>query len=299
MDNGVKNFRGETKCIITCTFYLLKSLYFYIILIGGNRNMFLEIKENNNSSVSFRLLEGITYIVASSKIRKQFLLKLAGINPSTTIYYNGQLAFDNREYFKKRVFLDAKNEYLKTLNVEFINSALQGYGLSIDNVRFKKAIKEYNVRNNAKYTSFYQFPIQNNTLLNIALAKSLNNEIVIIDNPLFDLDEKLIQDVIIDLKKANKIFVLGLDSFEGIKETSDKVIVISDHFELYCLMPETELIVIDEFAAIRNKIFIVKGKAVCLNDYSKDELKEFAKKKIKVKQVTFSDWLKQNKGVKL
>lgn len=224
-----------------------------------------------------------------------FLLILNGMNPNNgSCLYQNQDIFDNKEFFKQRIYFDFNEIYLKTMNTEFIEEALMNrFSASFDKDVFNKCVQTMGTRLQCVVKSNYTFTEAGNTMVNFALFKALDKPYITINNPTIHLENaKIIETVTTGLIDKNKyeVIVLGLDSIKNFKDKLDKVLILSDYETYYVIDPKKDsFLLIADDVHLHDKVFNIKRNdlVICLNNYTKEELKRFNSYKIKYSKVTF------------
>ena len=128
---------------------------------------YIEIKNlifyNKEINLSFKENEVIGIFGENKNLINEFLLIVSGINKGKgdITYLNNDL-FDNSLYFKNRLFFDFSKVYTKTLKKEFIHENLKNrFGLSFDEEKFKRLIKELKIRKNRLWITFFNELLRN------------------------------------------------------------------------------------------------------------------------------------------
>ena len=116
----------------------------------------------------------------SSKI-DYFCKHISGINKADNVFYNGEILFDNKNYFDTRIFLDSNKSYFKTLDEKTIqNKILNDYGKALDSEVLKNNIHDLGIYSYFKKNKLLD---KGNDLFCIALSLStFQNRIVRINN---------------------------------------------------------------------------------------------------------------------
>lgn len=266
------------------------------------KDMILENKKHHNkltssheSPFSYELnldLRDFKYIGIYSRdkfITKCFLKVLAGINKSKSgrSEYQEFDVFDNKEYFQKRLYFDYETNYVSTLNPDKLSDTfMQKFKKEFDSTKFKKIVKDLNIRGECTITSKYEFTNIGNTLVNHALSISLPYKILIINNPtLYIKNNHQIKYISDNFKNDYETVVLGLNDLGLITKELEIIIVFDDFGFVHSLNPNDELVVLnaqqnlDEYKA--NKLFISNdGKRLILHGFNKDDFKKLKKAKI-------------------
>lgn len=261
--------------------------------------MKLEIKnlklQEYNINITFYDNEKIGVFGRNKQFISDFLELLSGINKNNeTIFVDNENAFDNNDYFSKRLFFDFSKKYLTTLRVNKIEDALKNYKFVFDKDRFVRICKELNIRGETDITYRYEFTNIGNSFVNLALMCSLNKENIIVNNPTINLNLKSDFDYFASsLTSLNfKNVILGLDNLASFKGKLDRVMFFNDFNEIIIMHNNDTFIVfdkdIDQYFLIKNKVY--KGeKIIALNHYTKEELKLWQKQKVNYEIISIYD----------
>lgn len=225
-----------------------------------------------------------------------FLELVSGINKNhNTIFANDINVFDNKVYFENRIYFDFKNRYLTTLRVKKIHEVLKSYNLDFNSDKFIEICKELNVRGETDISYKYEFTKTGNTFVNLAMLCSVERKNIIINNPTINLN--LDSDIEYFKKKLTShefnTVILGLNNVSHFKNSLDQIVLFSDFGSMYVVDNNDSLIVfdsnIDKHFLIKDKLF--KGKYfIALNTYTKEELKNFQKMKVKYEIINVYDF---------
>lgn len=230
--------------------------------------------------------EKIGIFARDNNIVANLLELIAGINKNNnSIFLNKVDVFDNEEFFLNRVYFDFKNKYLTTLRVNKIESALKDYNLEFDKEKFVQICKELNIRGETDITYKYEFTNTGNSFVNLALLCSLQKDNIIINNPLANINLKSDYDYFVN-KLASSEFdnvILGIDKLLPFKGKLNRILFLSDFNESIIMHNNDNFIVfdkdIDKYFLIKDKVY--KGnKIIALNNYTKEELKQWQKQKV-------------------
>lgn len=259
---------------------------------------YIEVKNLilNNNTINLSFDKEIVGIYGENKeLIKEFLLIISGINKNNnTCFYQGEDLFDNPKYFEKRLFLDFTEVYTNTLKKEFIaENFFNRFDKEFNQERFKKLIKELQLRKETNIGVTYTFTKTGNTLVNYSLIECLNVYNIIISNPTFCLDTKERIDFVvggITNKENYDSVILDLDNIGYFKGKLDKIIFFTkDNKVIKCDSNDT-LLLIEDNIHLRNVICHGYDNFVIVyNDFSKEELKQFNKVKIKYKEISVYD----------
>lgn len=255
------------------------------------------VLENTLINLSFLDKEVVGIYGDSKENNKinEFLLLISGINRihSGSCKNNGKDVFDNPMYFKERVILDFSVVYTNTLKKEFIAENFNNrFQIEFDQEKFKHWIKEFKIRQETIVDVDYKFSELGNTLVNFALLDCVNKKNLIILNPtykVFDERKDIIVREITNKDKYNSV-VLKLDNISNFNGFLDKVLFFTKEGKVIFSDANNTLIVIEENIKLRNIICNgISNNVICLNDYTKEELKDFDKKRIKYKIISIYD----------
>lgn len=253
--------------------------------------MILEIKglKLNDLEINLTFLETqrIGLFGKNKELIKNFLELLSGINNNhNTIYIDKDNIFENKEYLNSRVFFDFSKNYLTTLRVNKIEEVLKIYNLEFDKEKFINICKDLNVRGETDISYKYEFSKTGNTFVNLALLCSVNKKNIIVNNPTTNLN--LDMDIEYFVNKLTSLefnrVILGLNNLRHFKNKLDKIVLFTDFDSYYELRNSDSIIIfdkdIDKHFLIKNKLF-KSNYLIALNNYSKDELANFKKMKVK------------------
>ena len=205
------------------------------------------ITNNCDYNVSFKLHDSIVGIYCQDReVVKKFLKYVAGINKTSSIYFDNKPVFNN---LKNRMYLDFSNNYLSALNVEdiYIN-ILESFSKTIDKDKFKKISKDLDIRGDAIIEKSYIFNPQGNTSLNFCLLSSLNYPIAIINNPTINVNNIKIINYMADYYKHNyRYLIFGLNNLYTLNNILDYIIIFDDFNNTRILSNSDEVIVCDYY----------------------------------------------------
>lgn len=246
-----------------------------------------------NLTLSNKEIIGIYQTKENKETINEFLFVLSGINKGRgSCTYFDKDVFDNPLYFKNRIFLDFSLIHTNTLNKKFISeNFMNRFGMKFDEENFKRLIKELKIRKETVFYVDYKFTLLGNTLVNFAIINSIEKENLIISNPTYGVVGERKDIIVKELTNKNRYnnVLLNLDSISNFKGYLDKVLFITKK-DVLLVDSNTTLLVIEDNIYLRN--IISKGTnntVISLNDYSKEELKNFDKKKIKYKEISIYD----------
>jgi len=221
---------------------------------------------------------------------KELLLLIAGINKSNaTCLYNDEKCYDNKDYFKTRLYLDFENEYFETLNIEKIRLAVtEKYHLNLNYEELQRHIKTLNIRGECIITSRYAFTNVGNNLLNFAFALS-TEENLIINNPTWAIDSGVdLEYIYTELRKKQRMVIFGIDHLQKMRFCLDKLIIFSDFNEVLILDITEKLYVLENtYNLPYQKVFIDKNNLhIIYRGLGKEELKNCDRLRIKYKVIS-------------
>lgn len=258
--------------------------------------MYLDIKNlklnKYQINLQFNNNEVVGIFSKDKKLVKEYLDFLSGINPTNNkCLYQGLDVFNNKEYFKDRIYMDFSRKYLSTLKVKYLEERLTNkYKLNFNKEIFLKVSKDLDVRGETEITYIYKFSKSGNTFVNFALLSAIDKRNIIINNPTINLnmvtDIEYITEKIVNKAKYNSV-ILGIDNLRVFNYLLDRVIIFTDTYEILDINPFEDSFIVfnEENRYIRNVLF--KGpNLITLNHYSKDELKLFSKERIDYKKIS-------------
>ncbi|MDD3171344.1 MAG: hypothetical protein PHO86_03385 [Bacilli bacterium] len=250
-----------------------------------------------NLEINFSINEQEIFAVYSrnKKIVEEFLLIINGANPNDgACTYKNKDIFDNKEFFGSRIYFDFKNIYLKTMKTEFIEEALENrFKLSFNKEIFDTYVRIMGTRIETTVGVNYTFTKTGNTMVNFALLKAINCSSIFVNNPTVNLKNSKIIEIItkglVDKEKYECV-ILGLDSIKNFDGKLDKVLVFSDYWSYFIINPSVDsFLLVEDNIHLHDKIFRTSESnlVICLNNYTKEELKKFNGYKIKYQKKTF------------
>lgn len=251
--------------------------------------------KNMEIDISLNKQEIFAVYSCDKKTTHDFLMVLNGINPNNgSCLYQDKDIFDNEDFFKQRIYIDFKESYLKTMNVEFIQEALANrFNLSFNKEAFNTYVQEMGIRLETKVRANYTFTDTGNTMVNFAFFKALNIPFVTINNPTIYLKKaKIIETItnsLVDKRKYESI-ILGLDKIKNFKEKLDRVLVFTDYQTYVVVDPQQDsFLLIEDNIHLHDKMFRTKeiDLVICLNNYTKEEMKKFNNFKFKYQKLSF------------
>ncbi|MDD2493044.1 MAG: hypothetical protein PHY83_03795 [Bacilli bacterium] len=250
-----------------------------------------------NMEISVSLNKQEIFAVYSRDIQKtnDFLLLLNGMNPNggSCSYLDNDI-FDNEEFFKQRVYIDFGETYLKTMNAEFIEEALMNrFNLSFNKEVFNTYVQTMGTRMETIVKANYTFTKCGNTMVNFAFLKALEKPFIMVNNPTIYLKNDRIIEMItkslIDKTKYEGI-IFGLDKIKNFKDKIEKALIFTDYWNYLIINPQSDsFLLIEDNIHLHDKVFRTKKSSVviCLNNYTKEEIKRFNSFKIKYQKLSF------------
>ncbi|HHU55973.1 MAG TPA: hypothetical protein GXZ48_04720 [Acholeplasmataceae bacterium] len=227
-----------------------------------------------------------------SYLTEELLLILAGIiKPKGKCMFNGEEVYDNDKYFKSRIYIDCKESYLKTLNVNTIASSIKNkFQKNINEIKLKKHIDTLKIRGECEisFAFEYDFTPTGNTLINLSLALSLDDALII-NNPTINLLRLSdINYIYSQFQKREGLLIFGLNSLIDMKHFFDRIICFTDYKEVRVINPLVDsLLLIDRCDIIDDyKLFNTKdGRIITLN-LPLETSKRLQKQKIRIERIS-------------
>lgn len=219
----------------------------------------------------------------NKNIMNSFANQVSGVlNNNNTCFVNDGDLFDNKEYFKARVYLDFNDKYINTIKVKSIKEEIcRRYKKIVSADKFNQVIKSLNIRTEMEIKHRYNFTKVGNTFLNCAFAYAIEKRMLIVSNPTVgvkDFSEK--QEIarrITDID-AGGIAVIMMDSLECFKGTLDSVVLVDDYNNVRIIDPSKDVFVlVEDYPSdediLKEKVFRTDSGTIILN-LDKGKLKE-------------------------
>lgn len=247
-------------------------------------------------NIDIKLENSKTYLVYSKdkEYVKRFIKSISGINRhSGKCLFNNNDIYDNDEYFSKRLFIDFNKQYVRTLNIKTIKESFNIFPFTKFNEDvFKKCINEVDLRKEVLIKDEYKFSSLGINLCAYCLIKSLNYENLIVLNPFYNSKNNNINEAIIkeltNKEKYNTVIIEN-NNLDYLSKYVDSIIILTDYNNAIVINNKDTFLICDDNIYLRNKIFRNDHIIISLNDYTKDELKNLSKCRIKYKIITYKD----------
>lgn len=255
----------------------------------------LENMEFFDYLLNFEIEDGEVVGVYSKnkKLVSDFLRVLSGINKAKSCLHQGKEVFDNREYFRNRIFMNYAHTYLSTLRISNIQEILKSkYNLSFNKDKFVKIGRELDIRGETEITYQYKFSPAGNTFVNYALTAALEKPNIIIENPTHGLNLPEDIEYIVTGISNNNVFntaIIGIDRLSLFKGRLHKVLIFSDFRKAYFLNPKTQLVVVPEEIELDEPLFRIGDGIIGILNYTKEELKKLQKNRIDYRIISIYD----------
>ncbi|MGI6711058.1 MAG: hypothetical protein ACOX4W_06450 [Bacilli bacterium] len=211
----------------------------------------------------------------SIEVVNNFINQLTGIKENNnTCFVNDVDLFDQKDYFKSRVYLDFKDNYINTIKAKLISEDIyKRYKKVVNVVKFDNMINTFDVRSECEIKNKYIFSPKGNTFLNCAFAYAIDKQMLIISNPTIYVENILekveIAKAITDIN-ADGICFICLDSIACFKDTLDKVIILDDFNNVRIINPKKDnFVVVDDYPSdeeiLSKRLFEKEGKTIIYN----------------------------------
>lgn len=225
----------------------------------------------------------------------EFLLLVAGINRSKdNCFFENENIYDSNYFFQKRIYIDCKTDIVQTLNVEKIAYAVSfAFNKSVDEKILEHHIKQLGIRGETEVTLAleYLFTPVGRTMINMALALSIDNYLII-NNPTINLKkQKDIDYIKLAIKNHKGFTILGLDSFHYLKEIVNRMVIFTDFNTVHIINPikENFYLIEDCLDILEYRLFKAYGNRVITIDIPKDILKKCNRNRIKYEKVNINE----------
>ena len=191
----------------------------------------------NNYKLSFQMEKGFIYGIYGKRHDdiSELLKKISGINPNNqTCLKNDKDIFDNKDYFKERIYLDLSKKMVETLNDKTIKENLKSrYNAVFNEKEYKRLVNLLNIRSEITIKQNYSFTDLGNNLTSFAIYSSLDYDVSFIDNPLYYLSKYDNRREIIVKELTNKrkhnLVMLDASSIEDFQDVLDYVVLFGDY----------------------------------------------------------------------
>ena len=254
----------------------------------------------NNYKLSFQMEKGFIYGIYGKRHDdiSELLKKISGINPNNqTCLKNDKDIFDNKDYFRERIYLDLSKKMVETLNDKTIKENLKSrYNAVFNEKEYKRLVNLLNIRSEITIKQNYSFTDLGNNLTSFAIYSSLDYDVSFIDNPLYYLPKYDNRREIIVKELTNKrkhnLVMLDASSIEDFQDVLDYVVLFGDYEEAFLINPkEDKFIICDDYLTLKKRLFKKDNMVIILNDMNKEEYKSFKKEIKKYKEIDFKGLL--------
>ena len=251
--------------------------------------------QNFNINIDIKNNEIIGIIGRNKIIVEEFLLTIAGINKSKdNCFFEDVDIYDNSYYFSKRIYLNCIHDNVGTLKAEKIVDAIATvYHKDVEKDVLNDHIKNLSIHGECEITLAYEYKFTKagNTLINMALALSIDDNLII-NNPTIHITKKADVDYLkVNLKNHSGFKILGIDNLLGLVDILDRLIVFTDYDEGIIIEPEkTELYLVEDCLDIKPyRLFKGYSNRVITIDIPKDILKKCDRNRIKYTKVNINE----------
>ena len=185
-------------------------------------------------NIDFLEQEAIGFWAQDEEIIDRFFDVIAGINKNgRSCFYKEENIYNNKDYFKTRIYLDYQKKYLSTLKINYLENLFsQRYKTTFDKNNFRSIAETLDIRGETEITNVFSYTKVGNTFVNYALTRSLNKSIIIIKNPTLNISIKSDIDYIVSGltdKKRYTNMLIAPNNLEVFKGKLDKVIFFSKY----------------------------------------------------------------------
>lgn len=258
-----------------------------------NTNKLTTTTDIYNYNIDFMISEDciIGFYSKKDDVLTNVLLTLSGINKTSNIKNKHGIIYDNKNYFKERIYLDFKNQYLNTLRESETSKTLESlFNLKLDEKKFKQLVKHFKLHEKTTFTNIYKFTDEAKTLLNFCLLQSLNYKYAIINNPTININNIDYINDMIDAYKSNfEMCIFGINKITSFAKICEHIIVLDNFNNTRYLTPSSVLIVaiindikeLEQYKMFENK----KQNYVIYDELPKDMIKLLNKNKIEHHQI--------------
>jgi hypothetical protein len=226
---------------------------------------------------------------------EEFLLTLAGINKSKdNCFFEDIDIYDNSYYFSKRIYLNCFHDNVGTLKAEKIADAIATvYHKDVNIEALKNHIKNLSIHGECEITLTYEYKFTDmgNSLINMALALSIDDNLII-NNPTIHITKKADIDYLkLHIQKHKGFKILGLDNLLGLMDIVERVLVFTDYDEVIIINPnKIDLYLIEDCLDIKPyRLFKGYGNRVITTDIPKEILKKCDRNRIKYTKVNVNE----------
>lgn len=195
---------------------------------------------------------------------EEFLLILSGINENhERIKIDEESVYENKTYFQNRVYMDFHNTYTKSISAtKIVEHFLEEYHLHVDGAKLHKLIRAFEIRLECNISGVCNFTSIGNTLMNLAIACSIDTQTLISFQPLCFIEAKeQIKQAMLHLVKQYESKRL-ITSVTDLKYFTDKL--------NYCLV-FTDYNTVKQIDVLREQIVLIQGDARHIYNHIKEE----------------------------
>lgn len=254
---------------------------------------------NNYKLSGLSLSDGFSYgVIGKNQDDVEKLLKiLAGINDNdNTCTIDSESIYDNKEYFKSRIYLDFKLRYFNSIDVKTVKEDINfHYNTFFNEKEYKRLVNELGIRAETKITNKYEISDLGNNLNNIAVSSAIDSKRIIAIDPFIYIDEnkKELREKIINLIINRKKYNMMIVDAKNLKEMYpylDYLIILGDFNECIMIKPNSDKFIIsDDYIILRNKIFKKDNIVISKAPTEKEDYKELKRILKKYKEISFID----------
>lgn len=216
---------------------------------------------------------------------KALLLMLAGMNTNNKkCLYQGKDLYDQESYFKTRIYMDCSFEYVQTLNETHIVQYIQNhFSKTIQLERLKGYFKQFVIRGECEITHRYQFSACGKTLLNMAIALSSDQHLILMNPTKSIRRSQDIEQIAYDIKTRQTAVILGLNCLSDFKNALSHILLLTDLGAKLCYPSMDKLMVMDAYEPFKTKALFTSfdQKRFITKPLSKEDIKLCEKQKIK------------------
>lgn len=248
-------------------------------------NMIINYNINQNKKIGIYCID--------NHYTKQMLLHIAGINKSSSIFYNNKVVDDNKLYFQERIFIDGNKKITNTLISSFIiKKLIKKYNCICNEEQLKKHIRFLQIRSEGKLKIIYKFTKEGIALINNAIVLS-TYKYPILFTPLENIVAQKRIDYLVN-EYQNKNFLVGIANLSLYQEIVDEVLFITN--SSYYILLSTQLLLcfnntsnifdtMRELDITKNIMYKNEKYIIVLNDISMYQVKQLNKLNITYKTI--------------
>ncbi len=259
----------------------------------------------SNYNLNFNTIDNVVYIIYGKDdlLIKDLLLYIAGINKidrkNGNIKYNKNIVFDNKDYFKSRIFFDMHYNYLNTITPSLIQENLNiRFNINYDEKLFKRKLIEQNARKEIKVNTKCEFTKLGLSLVNYALVSSLNVDNLIIYDLFHNIDDDKKREYIVHdiMNRNNKGMIISVSSLKEFLNQDVMFIMLGDFGKAYLVNKSSKFIITENTDELEHRIFeLDNNMVICLKE-DEVNVKKGLFKGAKKKEISLSDFSKYGCG---